>query len=229
MQNAVMLCSTNADTKNYNLARIKKLGTALVPIRSENNCSQAAKANYRKANLHQQIVIAKDCEVVLTTNLWKETGLTNGAKGVVKYIVYEQGKRPPQLPFIVFVQFHNYTGPSYFEDIDRCVPIVPVTRVWVGEGGKSLSRTMLPIIAGYAITLHKSQGLSLDQALINLGHREFAPGLSYVGISRVKKVEKLAFYPKIPNLIRFTSIKAQKVSKERKKQDDKEKVSDETN
>ena len=226
MKNAVMVCSTNLDTKSHNMARMRKLGTPLIPIRSVNNCADAARAHSKKSGLQQQIVLAKNCEVVLTTNLWKETGLTNGATGTVKYLVYEKGTKPPSLPFLVFVQFHNYTGPSYLDGIERCVPIAQILRTWPGDGGKTFSRTMLPLIPGYSKTIHKCQGETMEKLLMNLGQKEFAPGLSYVALSRCKKVENIAFYPKIPNLIRFTSIKAHKVSKLRHKQDEKEMKSD---
>ena len=140
--------------------------------------------------------------------------------------MYEKGTKPPRLPFLVFVQFHNYTGPSYLDGIDRCVPIAPVIGTWPGDNGKTYSRTMLPLIPGYSKTIHKCQGETMEKVLINLGAREFAAGLTYVALTRCKKVENIAFYTKIPNLIRFTSIKAQKVSKLRQKQDEKEIKSD---
>ena len=38
----------------------------------------------------------------------------------------------------------------------------------------------------YAITIHKSQGLSLDSALLNIGSLIFSKGQAYVALSRVK-------------------------------------------
>jgi ATP-dependent exoDNAse (exonuclease V) alpha subunit len=34
--------------------------------------------------------------------------------------------------------------------------------------------------------IHKSQGLTLDRVVLDLGEKYFAPGLSFVGISCVK-------------------------------------------
>lgn len=45
----------------------------------------------------------------------------------------------------------------------------------------------------YAITIHKSQGLTLDKAVINIGPKELNIGLTYVAISRIKRLKGLAF------------------------------------
>ena len=44
-----------------------------------------------------------------------------------------------------------------------------------------------------AITIHKSQGLTLEEATIVLGQKDFASGLSFVAISRVKSLQGVAF------------------------------------
>ena len=94
---------------------------------------------------------------MLLANIWKEKGLTNGANGYVKYIVYKEGEKPPQLPRFVLVYFPQYTGPSFIPGQDGIVPIEPLTRTW-NESKIQLSRRMLPLVSSYAITIHKSQG-----------------------------------------------------------------------
>lgn len=51
----------------------------------------------------------------------------------------------------------------------------------------------IPLIIGYAITIHKSQGLTLEDVRIDLGRGAFAPGQLYVALSRAKSVEGLSF------------------------------------
>ncbi|KAG0041361.1 hypothetical protein BGZ83_001896, partial [Gryganskiella cystojenkinii] len=42
----------------------------------------------------------------------------------------------------------------------------------------------------YALTIHRAQGLTLDNVLVNLQDL-FCPGLAYVAMSRVRKLENL--------------------------------------
>jgi len=41
------------------------------------------------------------------------------------------------------------------------------------------------------MTIHKSQGLSLKKAWVDLGPSEKCAGMTYVALSRVKKIEDL--------------------------------------
>ena len=50
-----------------------------------------------------------------------------------------------------------------------------------------------PVTPAYAITIHKSQGLSLDRAVLDLSEKDFTPGLTYVAISRVRSLEGILF------------------------------------
>lgn len=224
LNTAIMICARRADMTTHNIRRIKALGTPIATIVSENNCSDAASADATKAQgLLSQIMLAKNCQVILTSNLWKETGLTNGARGIVKYILYAKGKKPTQLPEAVIVQFEQYIGPNFF-GLPQCVPIVPVTRTWYMNKNTCI-RVMLPLEPAYAMTIHKSQGKTMDKVIINISQKEFANGLAYTAVSRARKIEHLVFFP-FPNFRRFTSIFTAKLFKDRKEQDQKEKVSD---
>jgi ATP-dependent exoDNAse (exonuclease V) alpha subunit len=75
---------------------------------------------------------------------------------------------------------------------------VPITSHWDDKFGQSQSQTQLPIALAWAITIHKSQGLTLSDVVIDLGEKEFSAGLSFVAISRVKTLKGLAFWTHFP-------------------------------
>ena len=45
------------------------------------------------------------------------------------------------------------------------------------------------------MTIHKCQGLTLSKAWIDLGSSETTLGITYVALSRVKKIQDLAIEP----------------------------------
>ena len=52
-------------------------------------------------------------------------------------------------------------------------------------------RIQFPVVLAFAMTIHKSQGSTIENAYIDIGDREFSLGLTYVGLSRVKNVKNL--------------------------------------
>ena len=45
----------------------------------------------------------------------------------------------------------------------------------------------------WGITIHKSQGLTLKKAVVELGSKDFSAGLTFVAISQVKTLKGLTF------------------------------------
>ena len=137
-------------------------------------------------NLQPKLLIARGARVMLTKNLWPSAGLCNGSTGTVVDIIYETGHQPPLLPIAVVVKFDKYSGPS-MTNMPGCVPIPPITAT-VNIANTVHERQQIPLTLAWALTIPKSQGMTLDRAWIDIGKKESTSGLTYVGISRVRNL-----------------------------------------
>ncbi|MEE1296951.1 MAG: PIF1 family ATP-dependent DNA helicase [Bifidobacterium sp.] len=63
---------------------------------------------------------------------------------------------------------------------------------WEMTDGESVlaAVSQVPLRCAWAITIHKSQGMTLDSAVMDLS-RTFAPGMGYVALSRVERLDGL--------------------------------------
>lgn len=189
--NALRLFPTIESVTTYNCNKLHASGFPIATIKAIHSGTHADKGTSEDASGLDPIVsIAHGARIMLTTNLWVETGLVNGAMGTILAICYQHGQ-PPDLPTAVMVQFDNYSGPTLN---DNSVPIVPITRTWYTTSGHN-SRTQIPLKLAWAVTIHKSQGLTLDKAVVDIGTKEFSAGLTYVACSRVRKLTDLLFDP----------------------------------
>ena len=141
------------------------------------------------------------CRVKLTYNSWVKGGLANASLGTVRAIIFDDNIVPPKPPRIILVQFDNYNEPCINGNM---FPVENIVRSCEKYGRKILRYQFLLKLA-YAITIHRSQGLTIPLAKMEIGGREFATGLTYILLSRVRKLSDLVFMG-FPSKKRFNSI-----------------------
>lgn len=118
----------------------------------------------------EKLVIKIDTEVMFVKNNF-EAGYVNGTRGRV--IDFDDDEMP--IVLTLAGDKINVTEETWMID----------------DNGKVLaSITQLPLRHAWAITVHKSQGMSLDSAVIDLS-KSFAYGMGYVALSRVRTLEGL--------------------------------------
>ncbi|CAN0054626.1 unnamed protein product [Scytosiphon promiscuus] len=127
-------------------------------------------------------------QVILVKNLATGRGLANGSRGVVVRFA-TSASSGAKLPVVRFGSGLEETiRPEEFS-------------LYVG-GAVVASRRQLPLALAWALSVHKSQGMSLDRASVCLS-RAFEYGQAYVALSRVRSLEGLSIVGNIdPSKIR---------------------------
>lgn len=82
--------------------------------------------------------------------------------------------------------------PDGFPIVQFRYPVIVYPDEWELKVGDRTTAaiTQIPLRLAYAITVHKSQGMTLDAAEIDLS-KAFVEGMGYVGLSRVKNLDNL--------------------------------------
>jgi len=194
---AVRVFTTNERADSYNFEKIRQLGEPIARIDAKNSTKEAhARSAQSMGNVDNILFVCQGAKVMLTRNLWKEAGLMNGSIGTVFDICYAPGTGPGRdvQPVCFLVYFERYRGTSVISDTRCIVPIVPVNGECL-EKGRALVRKGFPLRLAYALTVHKSQGQTLQHAVIDIGDKEFSPGLSFVAISCVPRLDRLLLMP----------------------------------
>lgn len=166
------LFTHNADVDRINLQYLNQIGTSSKHFKANFKGNPALIEVLKKSVLAlENLELKRDARVMFVRNNY-EAGYVNGTMGTVNGFT-DKG-------FPLVRTFDN-----------EIIEAKPETWAIEDESGKALaSFTQIPLRLAWAITVHKSQGMTLDSAMIDLS-RAFERGQGYVAISRLRDLNGL--------------------------------------
>ena len=175
---AITLASRNDSVNRINQAQLKRLGGRLQTAKAEISGDFGGR-NYPADEALELKVGAQVMFLRNDTQGQGEVRWVNGSIGTVTRInanvqVEVEGVRYEVEP--VTWERHKYS----YDPAQK-----KLTKEVVAEF------TQFPLRLAWAVTIHKSQGKSYDQAIVDLGSRAFSPGQTYVALSRITTLEGL--------------------------------------
>jgi hypothetical protein len=125
-------------------------------------------------NLPSELIIREGARVMFLTNRLFKEELCNGSIGVITKLLDTNR---------IEVVFPVNSG------INQVV--VEKTTAYFNMNGAPAQRTQFPLQNSFALTVHKTQGLTLPHTTISLDEQMFANGQAYVAMSRAKSWKNL--------------------------------------
>lgn len=166
------LHTTNVDVDRINELQLKKLGGDELIYSQHTTGSTNYVENLQRSVLAPAVLTLKQGALVMAVKNDVTRRYANGSIGTV--VDFEPATEYP------VVEFMN--GKTVTMQADT----------WELRDGdkKRASISQIPLRLAWAITVHKSQGMTLDAAQIDL-RKAFVPGMGYVALSRVKSLDNL--------------------------------------
>uniref|UniRef100_A0A671KWV7 ATP-dependent DNA helicase PIF1 n=1 Tax=Sinocyclocheilus anshuiensis TaxID=1608454 RepID=A0A671KWV7_9TELE len=170
---ATRLCTHKDDVELTNENKLKQLPGVMRVFEAVDSDPMLFRTIDAQSPVSRFLQLKVGAQVMLTKNLDVQRGLVNGARGVV--VDFQPGNQG--LPRVRFL----------------CGAVEVIKRerwMFKASGGLYLSRQQLPLKLAWAISIHKSQGMTLDCVEISLA-RVFESGQAYVALSRARSLEGL--------------------------------------
>jgi len=177
------LFTHNADVDNVNLGKLRDLPGKSRSFKMSGKGNKMMQAGLVKNCLSPELLELKEEAMVMCTKNNFEQGYVNGTLGRIVDFDIEDG-----LPVIETTEGKRIK--------------MEETSWSLAEDNKVLAEvTQIPLRLAWAITVHKSQGMSLDAAEIDLS-KAFVFGQGYVALSRVRTLSGLKMLGMSPTALR---------------------------
>lgn len=171
-KNITRLFAHNADVDSINAIELEKIKNISNFYQMSSKGKDSLVANLKKGCLSPENLELKIGATVMCTKNNSQKGYVNGT--LAKVVGFESGTKYP----IIETKSGNK------------ITMEPVDWV-IEENGKPKAHiTQIPLRLAWAITIHKSQGMSLDEAVMDLGE-VFEYGQGYVALSRLRTLDGL--------------------------------------
>ncbi|HBM45952.1 MAG: AAA ATPase [Parcubacteria group bacterium GW2011_GWF2_38_76] len=160
----------NANVDEENEKELQKLPGKVFEYEMTNKGQEFLATTLKKGCLSPEILrLKKNARVMFTKNNFEE-GYVNGTQGIVTSC--------------------DSSGIMVRTTKGKIINVLPATWVIEEDGKIKAQIGQYPLRLAWAITVHKSQGMSLDCAQIDLS-RAFENGMGYVALSRIRSLEGL--------------------------------------
>ena len=194
----------------HNLQTYLKAQTTKYDIKAIDCVVESVSADVRRAllgriptdprktmQLQHELHIALGLKYEIVLNINTADGLTNGASCTVKCVQVPVDKRARG---VIWVQFEDddigrntraLSRNRYKPGIDPSwTPVVPEMRKFMVGRNNEVARTQFPLRAASAKTVHRSQGDTVSEVVVDFTGRT-QTGIHYVAMSRVREFDKL--------------------------------------
>lgn len=165
------LYTHNIDVDRINAAELEKISGASKAYDMFSDGREPLTAILQKGCLAPERLILKIGAKVMFVKNNFELGVVNGTVGVV-------------------IGFDDDDYPIVETKDGMVITALPAEWAIEDEGRIMAKIRQIPLRLAWAITVHKSQGLSLDLAEVDLS-KAFVPGMGYVALSRVRSLDGL--------------------------------------